>query len=227
MKIHTQQIIFSILTALSICGATRLEALQIESLEIAGVTYYNANLRMDNESVVRIMHRDGILRTKLDKLPEDLQLKLRPAKIKDVVEQPEEDEPATPTSKTSKFDKFKSLHQASAEERYRIIEEHNIPNGGKTYKIIIAPELVNHDGIKSIIDEFIKKTNRERNTFLFIFDDSRAIPMTKRLDDLDAEESSFYGKSFKANYKKNGNTGHHRSAIHPEGLDGETRIIEH
>ena len=225
------RVVYGLFAMVAFFTAGVLQAVEVASLDIDGNQYFDARLRLEGEVMVRIIHRDGVLRTSLDKLPEDLRVKLAPKEFSnEEKEEMEGDSGAVEEAsavRETRFDRLKSLYQVSLEDRYKIEKEHVIRNAGKHYKVVVSPELVNTLELRKVIEEFMKKTASERMTIVTIFDDSRAVSMMMRFSELSDEEGYFYDKSFKAMYTKNRATGFHQSVIHPEGLNGERVIIEH
>lgn len=193
------------------------QTLKVAELEVAGRNFKNASLNLEGTNV-KVAHDSGIARIPLENFPKTLQDALLP----DLT--PKKQEKSSTATKQKPID----TNRVSEKEKFRIIERKAIPNGGETFKILIAPELATEKGIKEIIQEIRRQTANQRNTFAFIYDDMRALQMQSRIfDEPTAEDEKLYELHFKAIYKKNGNTGYHESWIWPEGQSGREIVIRH
>jgi hypothetical protein len=196
-----------ILTA--ICLSASLHAAQnfnLDSLQVGEKTYEKVTLTLERDGIVRVVHDSGVTRVVAKDLPEEVQKALLPPSV----------EPSPPKIKGPLADP----NPISKEERYRIVQNKKIPNGGDSLRVVVAKEFATQKALESVIDDIRKMTLNQQNTFLYVFDDSRAPAMMDRLDELTEEENQFYDQSFKATYKKNGNTGFHEATIMPDGLNG-------
>jgi hypothetical protein len=184
--------------------------LKLDSLQVGEKTYVTATLMLEREGVVRVVHDGGVARVALKDLPENVQKALLPPPVEPIVK------PDPPKIKGLPADP----NPISKEERYRIVKNKRIPNGGSSLFVVVSKEFSTQQGIELVINDVRKMTSDQRNTFLFVFDDSRSPAMMDRLDELTDEENRVYEKSFKATYKKNGNTGYHEAEIMLDGLNG-------
>jgi len=190
---------------------------KLDSLQIGQKNYEKVTLTLEREGTVRIVHDAGVSRAAVKDLPDDVQKLLLPPPVEPMVE-PISPKVAGPLADPAPISK---------EERYRIVEKKRVPAGGERFLVVVAKEFATQKGLELVTDEIRKTTSNQKNTLLFVFDDSRAPSMMARLDDLTEEEDRFYTKSFKATYHKSGVTGFHRASITPDGLEGPDIQIEY
>jgi hypothetical protein len=194
------------LTIPSVFGQT----VQLDSLDIAGKAYKKAKLTREGY-MVKIDHDSGVSRIPLNDLPDSLKAVLLPKKPE--VEQKPED--------------AVDPNRVSLAEKFRIVEEVKIPNGGEVLSILIAPEFANEKGLRELVEQIRKQTINQKNTFVFFYDDLRALRLRSRAINLEGAESEIYELHFKAIYKKNGNTGLHLAQIWPKTQSGPEVVVEY
>ncbi len=91
---------------------------------------------------------------------------------------------------------------------------------------MVDREHVTGKGLAALAKQLEKETRGDRSAFVFVFDERKAAEMRARLSQLTPSEEDYYGRHFVGMYTKNGNTGFHQMAIHPQGIDGPTTTIE-
>jgi hypothetical protein len=105
---------------------------------------------------------------------------------------------------------------------YKIVEQWEIPNGGFVKLVVIEPSAANESSLRALGDELKYDTRDDRNAFIFVFSDARAVAMRPEAirDALSKKDARFYDRHFVASYSRNINTGFHQFSIMPKGLDG-------
>lgn len=103
---------------------------------------------------------------------------------------------------------------------YRMVEEWKIPNGGFGRTIVIDPKYRNEKDMRVLGETLKKDTARDRNSFIFIFDNERASKMRRSPPPENTKDGRFYDQHFIGDYTRNANTGFHSLGIMLKGVDG-------
>jgi hypothetical protein len=111
--------------------------------------------------------------------------------------------------------------------KYEIIDEWNIPNGGKGKVILIDIGLTNITGLKKLGECLNYENKDERNAFITVFNDKKAAEMYHDAANLNDIDGAFYDKHFLAVYNKNINTNYNQIQIHEDGLDGKSTDVKY
>ena len=119
--------------------------------------------------------------------------------------------------------------QAAPRIAFREVERWAIPPGSFGRTIVIDQSTATEGDLRKLGDQLREELRDEPNSIVFIFNDERAARMRKDVtaDSVSAEDAALYDRHFVGIYSKNGNTGFHRLAIHAEGLNGSTSLIDY
>jgi len=110
---------------------------------------------------------------------------------------------------------------------YKIIEQWDIPNGGKGKIIAIDSNQNSIEKLKKIGERLNYEAKDDRHAMIFLFNDEKAGLLYHRLSNLTKKEESFYDKHFVAVYNKNINTGFNQFQITKDGLDGQSIVVKY
>jgi len=96
---------------------------------------------------------------------------------------------------------------------YTVARQWVIPNGGFGRAIVISTSDATDARLRELGMTLKYDTRRDRNAFVFVFDDSVAAAMQARAGDLGKKDGRFYDRHHVAQYDRNINTGFHQLAI--------------
>ena len=107
---------------------------------------------------------------------------------------------------------------------YEVFKSWEIPNGGFGKVIVISPQNFNETDMTLLGEKLKADTKKDRNAFIFIFDDKKAAQMRDRLsstaNSLNETEQDYYDKHFVGDYSRNINSGYHQFTIYFDGVMG-------
>jgi len=111
---------------------------------------------------------------------------------------------------------------------YDIIDRWNIPNGGEGKAIVISPAYLNEKDMTALGEKLKKDTKGDRNAFIFVYTDPKAVALRSKIADLNQTDGDFYDQHFVATYTRNINTGFHKFEIWYDGVSGtNTKTIDY
>lgn len=114
---------------------------------------------------------------------------------------------------------------AQGDIRYEVVDKWGIPNGGFGQVIAIDPKYRNEEDLRKLAECLKKNTNKDRNAFVFIYDDKLAASLRKAAVDenLEKKELAHHDSHMIGSYMRNANTGYHALTITLKGVTGEAK----
>jgi len=110
---------------------------------------------------------------------------------------------------------------------YEVIKTWEIPNGGFGKVVVISPENFNETDIALLGEKLKSDTKKDRNAFIFIYNDKKAAEMRDRLSSttnpLTKEEEEYYDIHYVGEYSRNINSGYHQLTIYFDGVMGSNQ----
>ena len=110
--------------------------------------------------------------------------------------------------------------------KYTVVKSWNIPNGGTGKTIAIAPAHANEQDMTVLAHVLKKDARSDRNALIQVFTSSEAARMRDRLSSLSEGERAIYQSAYVGRYQKNGNIGLEEMEIHPEGMNGPSKMVK-
>lgn len=108
---------------------------------------------------------------------------------------------------------------------YTIGLEKQIPNGGYTRRIAVAPTDRTEERLRRLGDQLRRETSADRNAIVLIFDDRKVARLQDAYTVLTPELQKQWDRHFVAMYARNGNTGHHSLQIFLDGFKGTRQPV--
>ena len=110
---------------------------------------------------------------------------------------------------------------------YQVVEEWPIPNGGYGRAIVISPEHRIEEDMVQLGRQLHRDTYRDRNAFIFIFDDKVAASNRKAAlgEQLGKVDLDHFDAHMIGSYTRNGTTGYHTITIFLQGANGPGKQV--
>lgn len=131
---------------------------------------------------------------------------------------------STPSTDSSSIATTVSPTPTPKEINYEILRTWDIPNGGYGKVIVISPDNVNEPDMKSLGEKLYADTKKDRNAFIFIYDDKDAGLLRDTITlDSTTEQQDYLFKHNVGEYTRNINSHINELTIMFDGSMGSNR----